>query len=59
MSNSDLPRVKKTKTIDAITVLSVDNVEQNISLLRVGSDVSCNSVHRDIITLDFDGNILS
>lgn len=50
---SDLPRVRGTRSEDAITAVTVDTTERKIRLVRFGSDITFDLIKRDITTIDY------
>lgn len=51
--NCDLPRIKGTKTEDAITVVGFDTSAKKVNLVRVGSNVTIDMVNRTMISLSY------
>lgn len=51
--DSDLPRRLDTKAEDCLTTLSVDTVNRNICLVRVGSNVTNTLVNRTFIAIPY------
>ena len=53
VEHSDLPRIKGTKTEDALTVFSVDPDHRLIKLVRVGSNITNELVDRTFIAIPY------
>lgn len=50
---SDLPREKKTKSEDALTVVSINSKDREIRLVRVGSSITCQLLKREYFILNY------
>ncbi len=50
---SDLPRYENTKAEDCLTTLSVDPINRNICLVRVGSNITNTMVDRTFIAIPY------
>lgn len=50
---SDLPRIKNTKSEDAITTVSVDTINRKIYLVRIGSDITFDLKKRDYTVIGY------
>ena len=51
--DSDLPRYPGTKAEDCLTTLSVDPINRNICLVRVGSNITNTMVDRTFIAIPY------
>lgn len=51
--SGDLPRVPADKTIDAITVLSIDTTDKLVKLVRLGSDKTTHMTNRSVIAIPY------